>query len=289
MALSNVMSMVHAAYARTVYDGSVQSQRHIERVASLLSEDVTTLQPIQTWPRRWSEAEERFLDQNLGELSLVAIAQALGRTATAVKIRFTRRGMTAPSKRYLTAQDVGRLMGADVHTVTRWIRRGYLKARLMPGERRIWQVRRGELVRFIAEPDHWAYYRLEKIQDPLLRALVQRIQARHPDLADYLTPTEAAEVAGIYVGTLNRLIREGQIPAKRWGNWWILRRDAEAYRQRSTRGLDRWPTSRSDAFLVRAKEEWGWTWAQIARAMKHPTIGQVRYRYYCLCKEREEG
>lgn len=289
MATSDVMSMVHAAYARAVYDGSLQSQRHIERVASLLSEDVTTLQPIQTRPRRWSEAEERFLDQNLGEVSLVAIAQALGRTANAVKIRFTRRGMTAPSKRYLTAQDVGRLMGADVHTVARWIKRGYLKARPMPGERRIWQIRRGDLVRFLAEPDNWAYYRLEKIQDPLLQAFAQRVQARHPELADYLTPPEAAEVAGIYVGTLNRLIREGRIPAKRWGNWWILRRDAEAYRQRRVRALDRWPTPRSDAFLVRAKEELGWTWAQIARAMKHPTVGQVRYRYYCLRKNEGEG
>ena len=46
----------------------------------------------------WTEEEETFLRENLGVLSMEEIAAALGRTATAVKIRWTRKGYHAPSK-----------------------------------------------------------------------------------------------------------------------------------------------------------------------------------------------
>lgn len=148
-------------------------------------------------------------------------------------------------------------MGIDAHAVVKWIERGYLRIRLVPIKSHIWQIRRGDLVRFIAEPDNWAYYRPERIRDPMLRSFAPRVQARHPELADYLTPTEAAAAAGCSVGHLNKAILQGRVPAKRWDNWRIFRRDAEAYGRRLGRVMERWPTPASDAFLMRAKEECG--------------------------------
>jgi excisionase family DNA binding protein len=52
-------------------------------------------------------------------------------------------------------------------------------------------------------------------------------------MADLLSPTEAAELAGVHPDTLKRWARLGRIPAVRTpGDWWRFRReDIEALKE----------------------------------------------------------
>ena len=45
-------------------------------------------------------------------------------------------------------------------------------------------------------------------------------------LGDWLTTKEAAKIAGYHLEHLRRLIREGEIDARKWGNTWMVSRES---------------------------------------------------------------
>jgi len=212
-------------------------------------------------PRRkslpWGQEEDEFLRANLGILSEEAIGAALGRTATAVHLRWKRDlGLPAPSKTpgYLTANRAARTLGVDVHAVCRWIERGWLPARLLPfRNRRVWRIREEDLKRFIIKPEHWILFRPERVRDPALARLVALAVERWGD--EWLTPGQVAEMHGVDRRDVNRFIHAGKLPGVKWGNWWVRRSDAEQVYFPRGRGsgheLD-W-SEEGDVFLVLAR------------------------------------
>lgn len=62
-------------------------------------------------PARWTRAEDDFLRANLAPLGIEECARILGRSANAVKVRFTRKEIPAPSRGpgWLTAHQAARV------------------------------------------------------------------------------------------------------------------------------------------------------------------------------------
>lgn len=187
----------------------------------------------------------RALD-NLTNLSLPEIAALVGHSPTAVKIRIVRKGWRTWMKnpQWITATGIGHAMNVESHTVVKWIQRGYLKADRMPFTRRlVYRVLRSDLVAFITDPENWAYYDVHRIADPDLRKRALSVR----DGGEYVTIGEVARRLGCGVNWIAELIRRGKIPAKRWGNYWIHRDDAERIR---LVGPGRGSSSRCRAFTA---------------------------------------
>jgi hypothetical protein len=218
-------------------------------------------------PPPWSTDEDGFLRANLGVLSEEEIAAALGRTPTAVHLRWSRDlGLPAPSKdpAYVTAHRAARMLGVDVHAVCGWIERGWLPARRLPfRDRKVWRIRLEHLKRFAIRPEHWILFRPERVRDHALARLV-------------------AEMHGVDHRDVNRFVRAGKLPAVKWNNWRIRRSDAwQAYfpKGRGSGHVLDW-SEEGDAFLVLARAV-GLSLAEIARRMKRPAE-QVRLRLATL-------
>jgi hypothetical protein len=235
-------------------------------------------------PLPWSEAEDTFLRQNLGVLSEEEMAAKLGRTPTAVHLRWKRDlGLPAPSKTpgYVTANQAAKMLAVDVHAVCRWIEMGWLRARLLPFRRRkVWRIRIEDLKRFVVKPEHWIFFRPERVRDPALARLVALAVERWDD--EWLTPGQVEEMHGVNHRDVNRYIHAGKLPGVKWGNWRIRRSDAEQVYFHKGRGagheLD-W-SEEGDAFLVLARAV-GLSLAAVSRLMNWPAH-RVRSRLMAL-------
>ncbi|MCP4427421.1 MAG: helix-turn-helix domain-containing protein [Chloroflexi bacterium] len=202
----------------------------------------------------WSPEEEAFLRDNLGHLSTEEIARHLGRTPAAIKIRWTRKGYEAPSKRSgeMVATQIGKRMGVCGKLIIRLVDRSVLPGRVVPGGRNIHVVREDDLRRWIVRPQNWIYFKAERINDLHLKRLVEYAQARWPD--EWWTTGQVAAYHGVNFRTVNKAIHDGRLPAVRWQNWRILKSDAAAMsfvRGKGNVTLDWSPAG--DAFMVLAR------------------------------------
>ena len=240
--------------------------------------------------QQWSEEEDRFLVEHIIELGYEGVAEALGRSVNAIKIRRVRVGLPAPSKApgWLTMQQVARVIGNDFHSVKAWKEREVLTGFVtIPGERGITMLRKVTLYRFALNPENWCYFKQENVADLHLKRLIKIVAARWED--EWWTTGQIAEYFGLAnSNTVQAAIVRGQLPGKKWGNWHVKRSDALAYRwyTGSGSGEQDW-SPRADAFILRAHDEWKKPFADIARMMKWPP-GKVNYRYHVLKEQSNE-
>jgi hypothetical protein len=181
-----------------------------------------TRRPNGLGSRRWSDEEEEFLRNNIGELSYEEIGNLFGRSTQAIKIRQVRRGFPSPSKRpgWLTGNDVARSLGVDIHAVMRWSQSGLMPLDVIQGERGILNIRKVTLYRWATRPDHWIYFKVHKMKDFHLKRLVMRAQELWGDR--WLTIGEASRRLGCNSKSLNMRVNRGRIPeARKNGNWFI--------------------------------------------------------------------
>lgn len=232
-------------------------------------------------PPRWTAAEDNFLVANLGWLSEAEIAAHLNRSVNAVHLRWFRDlKLPAPSRHpdIVTANRSAAMLGVDGHNVIKLINRGLLPARTLPGGRNIRVIRRVTLRCWVINPDHWPYFRpwQKTLPDPHLRRLVTLKMARWDDA--WWTPGQAARHHRLATSSvINRRILTGELPAIRWGNWWIKRSDVIQQTFFIGKGSAGYVWSpRADEYLLAARAA-GDTWASIARKMKWPRQ-RVAYR-----------
>ena len=94
---------------------------------------------------QWSAEEMERLREWSGVLGDEEIAERLGRSTAAVRVRRIRRGLPGPTVHpdYLTARGAATALGVDVHAVCKWIDLGLLAAELSPlSDRKVWRVPR---------------------------------------------------------------------------------------------------------------------------------------------------
>lgn len=242
-------------------------------VLALAAQHVNSYAP-RVAANRWTAEEEKFLRDNLGTLSPEEIARQLGRSPTAVKIRWTRKGYPAPSKRpgYLTGQQVANALGVDVHQVMYWTDSGMLRSRRVPGNRVIRAIKYTDLVRWVVNPRNWVYFEnsvfevtrsaavirkrprgTSRITNLHLRRLIELRKERWGDA--WWSTGQVAEYHGVGNNWVEHLVVKGLIPAyalARHNNWRILRSYAAQMTFSHGRGAwspVRW-TDKADAFLV---------------------------------------
>ena len=245
-------------------------------------------------PLSWSEQEDDYLRRNLGVLSEQEIAAKLGRSVTAVHLRWKRDlDLPAPSKKpgYYTGHGVAKLLGVDIHAIMEWDRRGIMHFRRLPGKRRIMQISKIRLWVWAINPMHWIYFKPERVRDPKLRRLLELRAERWGD--EWWTTGQVAEYYGLSASnTINQAIVRGQLPAVRWDNWQVRRSDALARPFYPHKGIWKrhcsFSTPRADAFLVKALWEWGLSYAEIAKLMKWD-VRRVQYRYCTLYHDKFKG
>ncbi len=241
-------------------------------------------------PQRWTEEEHNFLAANLGRLTLEELAVQMGRSRNALKVRFTRFHLPAPSKRigYLTGNQIAKALGLDVHAVMKLHDRGLMPITNLAGPRHIMQISRIRLYMWAINPENWIYFRVENMVDRHLQRLVEIAQSRWED--EWWSTGQVAAFHGLKGGKANAVetrIMRGKLEGKRWGNWWIKKSVAVSlhfYLGKGGATRRDW-SARADAFIVRAHAE-GRTDAEMARMMKwsEKTVG---YRRRCLESEEK--
>ena len=104
-------------------------------------------------PEHWTSAEVEYLCTWFGLRADATIAKRLGRTVLGIRLKAKRLGLKKKDAGY-TASEVGRQLGVDTTTVTKfWIRHGLLRStRSYPvGLNRVHLLQHSELERFIRE------------------------------------------------------------------------------------------------------------------------------------------
>lgn len=239
-------------------------------------------------PRRWQQSEDEFMQENLGMMGPAGVAQALGRSADAVKIRQIRTRIPSMSKTpgLMNACQIASFFRVDEHAVRKWFTYGIMRYEAIVGERGIYRVTTREVKRWALDPNNWMCFLAKNISDPKLRRLVTLKQERWGD--EWWTAGQVAAYVGFTSSNaVSRALREGRIQGVRWGNWWIRRSDAirawdKHYQQRRA-GM----STRAKAFLLRVRAE-GKTWAEIGRMMKIKPH-QAYYRWTLAIQENDHA
>lgn len=251
-------------------------------------------------PKPWTSEEDEFYRKNAGMMSYEEMAEALGRSRNAIKVRFTRKGMPPASKApgWMTAQKVANLLSIDPHTTVGWIRKGVLPGEVMFFTRRpIYRIAIITLKRWLVHPEHWIYFDANKIKNPAWRSLVLRAQDRWGD--EWWSSRQAADYLGVDVKDITRQISIGKIrgiQAKNrggrdratWSLWYVRKSDAVNLVIPRGKGGDKlnypWPAG-ADRFLVHARDGLKLEWEAIGRMMKW-SQKRCAYRYKLIKQEK---
>jgi transposase-like protein len=212
--------------------------------------------------RQWTPAEDAFVAESLGQLSVEEIARRLNRTTSAVKIRWTRQGMTAASRRpdEITAEQIALILGVDSKAAGRWVDEGLLPGRRLPLRAVIRVVKREVFTRWAVNPRHWVYFEnsandTSRIIDPHLRRLIELRRERWGD--EWWSGGDVARHFGVDPSLLGTWIHRGRAPrwaAVKYANWRILKSAAVTLAMKPGSGSGHevdW-TDKSDRFMVLA-------------------------------------
>lgn len=149
-------------------------------VSQLIAAGTLERRPLLPGRRPWTDRDLRFLQVRWGHLPDADVAAGLGRTIEACKIQATRSLHQARGDAFLSASEVGRLLGVHAKTVLRWAEAGYVhveraavgaggrRSRWSDAPRRQWSVTPASLLRLFQErpwlipplegmpaPEHW--------------------------------------------------------------------------------------------------------------------------------------
>jgi hypothetical protein len=260
----------------------------------------------------WSIEEDTFLTENLGRITEAEIAESLGRSVTAVHLRWERDlRLPAPSKApdVLTANSAAILLGIDTHKIAHWCDMGMIPHRIMAGGREIRLINKTDFDRWVVNPENWVYFDICKITDPRLHKMCAWRAERWGD--EWWTTKKVAAYHGVETGDVKRYLRDGRIKGfqppyslggrnalRGWAGWFVLRSEATRpglvfHRRNNMPSIF---SAAADAWIVRAHDELHLPWAVIARTMSstrqgHPTStlmrqGTVENHYHQYLKEQ---
>lgn len=168
-----------------------------------------------TWSKKDTEKLRDLIEQGF---DYQTIARRLKRTRVAVVIKAKRMGTRiTTTNATMSARDVAAALGVKCSkTVSKWIRRGWLKARNAGRpERPLWRITWEDLTAFMETPDYWIAWDPARIPDLALREWAQELREGSER---YLTHTEIARRYQVDRDTVGQWIDKGWLPALRYGN-----------------------------------------------------------------------
>lgn len=236
---------VHHMAARNVLKGAAVPTFLYKGVCYVTLADLN--QFAKTYPKQsWTASEIRLLKTMWGYHPISAIAERLGRTATAVDVKSKRLKLYSPVTwpGVLTEYRLAPLLGLDRKTVWRHMQPGgiFPAITLYKSETPVLIVYEDTMANWLGDFKNWIYFRdVRDITHPPFAEAIQRTRERLSD-DRWLMPKEAADLIGVPVRTLNAKIRRGAIPATRYQYWRVRRSDALRYRE-TINYHKRWGTS----------------------------------------------
>jgi hypothetical protein len=190
--------------------------------------------------RSWTQEEDQFLRANLGWMTDAEIAEALGRTPTAVHLRWDRDlQLCGPSKApgVITAHKAAELLGIDGHKIAHWVDMGLIPGRLMAGGRKIRLIQRAAWRRWVLNPMNWVYFDPDQVQDTELKRMLAKRAKRWGD--EWWTTRQVADHLGGDTSDVKRYIKLGRIRSfrlpvslggrheeRKWSNHFVLKSEA---------------------------------------------------------------
>ena len=189
--------------------------------------------------RYWTPDEVFLLEEMItAGYSYRGIAKLLGRTESAVWKKRVTEGIPGVRKTNLSARALARLLNVHRADVTRWVRRGWLRAHRRRG---LWSISEQALLDFLENPQHWHVWDPERITEPGLREWA--LEIRHER---YLTPKQVAARLHYSYQAVMAWIRDGLLPAVKSGRWYIPESALDGFVPPSERKLPT-PTQRRAA------------------------------------------
>ena len=190
--------------------------------------------------RKWSAYEDAFLTENLGYMTDEEIGKKLGRTETAVHLRWSRDlQLPSPSKapNVVNAHEAARILNVDSHKTAHWVDQGFIKGRLMAGGRKIRLIERSDFEKWALNTDHWMYFDINQVQDPDLKKKLIEKSEEWGD--EWWSTVQVAKHHGVTTKDVTRLIRDGRIKGEQirvsyggrhermsWRYWFVLKSEA---------------------------------------------------------------
>jgi len=231
----------------------------------------------------WTQEEINYLIAMHAKSTDAEIAEDLGRTETAIRVKRKRLKLPQVSTaktEYYTAHYISVMLGIDVHKVCWWIDKDFLKGHRQPGLRQIRLVKRMRLRCWVTNPTNWIYFNPLKVRDPELKKLIARRMERWND--EWWTTRQVADYHGVTPKDILRFILTKQIdgvhiehslggrnPNQAWANWFVKKSEATRpdlciwTRSRPSPTF----TARAIAWIIRARDELYMPWDAIGRSM----------------------
>lgn len=278
-----------------------------------------TANPKKEKALEWTEAEDAFLEKNLGYMTEAEMGKHLGRTEVAVRLRWKRDlHLTAPSKHpgVITAHQAAEILGIDGHKLAHWVDCGLIPGRIMAGGRKIRLIRRVSFFMWACSPKNWVYFNIHQVRDEKLARLLALRAERWGD--EWWDGRQAADHHGVTPKHLLFYVKLGRIQSfrlpvslggrdhnRKWSNHYYLKSDVVKLKFALGKGNQelRKPQTRftpaADAWLLKARDELGMTFVHIGRTMKigrekiGPTGGRsnavIGHRYKVLKVEQAKS
>lgn len=160
--------------------------------------------------RPWTQAETAQLREWYGENAVADIAQTLGRSENAVRVRAKRLHLDVRGG-FLTARQVADILGVDSHTPCRWARAGLLSMHRTDtltahGTARLWACRMADLEAFVRRCPEMV--EPSRVEAGFWRNLAEQAHRK----ADFLSIDEAAVLLGVSAHCVRAHVLSGQVP-----------------------------------------------------------------------------
>lgn len=200
--------------------------------------------------RYWSKEDEKFLKENLGQLSIQQIGRHLGRSHSAVVNHYKREmhlPVSSKDPRVITGEQVALGLSKDGKSVHWMIDKGIMPGRRLAFDRQrvIRVVDKVIFLKWMLDPLNWCRFKPENVGEMkvggkrrISLAYDQKFwdeagkairKARRKWKDEWLTSAGAGRALGLkgLAGdhNINRAILKGNLKATRHQNWWIKRSD----------------------------------------------------------------
>ncbi len=230
------------------------SQEEVEHICSVYDGRSETIDALQErWPDRprwhfskvgrkfglakpkpppWTEQDETFLVVKRHLFSPREIAEKLGRSEIAVKLKLKRLGYKwiQGVNGFLTMQAVSKLFGVDGHAVEWWIESGWLKASRFSvgmGVHRARKIAHEAICAFIEDERYWHLWEPARMKPGGLKGYAEEVRDGR---GVFLTTGELGMLACYGHSWIRVLIRRDVIKArKRGANWKIAEEEAHRF------------------------------------------------------------
>ncbi|MCC6602114.1 MAG: helix-turn-helix domain-containing protein [Anaerolineae bacterium] len=176
----------------------------------------------------WTPEQEALLRQEYGRIPRRQLAEKLGRSEVAIKMRA--RVLRVPSPRtwqhIMLSTVLTYALGFGCEkSVRNLMCKGVFPVHYVYlGNTRVPAVNIKRMQQWLGDPNNWYCLDVDRIVDPRYQSVVRLARRQWND--EWLTVGQIAELMGYSQQGINKLIHGGALPAKRHNNWHVLKSDA---------------------------------------------------------------